>query len=196
MIRLTGLVDLRAIHRDPIGATIREEETKDLGEALDQIGHEDADVDNDGDVDATDKYLKNRRDAISKNLNEDNPEQHQGTEVVDDSEGPMAKADLLNLHKQTGELYNMVNDNEELEGWVQAKITKAADYISAVYNYMQYEKSAPKTVGSGNGAPADATNQPTGQPDDMNENATRKIDAQWALTRYMKKKPVKSRGGK
>ena len=35
-------------------------------EALDPVGKADADIDNDGDVDKSDKYLKNRRKAISK----------------------------------------------------------------------------------------------------------------------------------
>ena len=39
-------------------------------EALDPVGKEDADVDNDGDVDSSDEYLKARRDAISKNVDE------------------------------------------------------------------------------------------------------------------------------
>ena len=38
----------------------------DIDEALDPVGQEDDDVDNDGDVDDSDKYLKKRRDAISK----------------------------------------------------------------------------------------------------------------------------------
>ena len=38
----------------------------DIDEALDPVGKEDDDVDNDGDVDDSDKYLKKRRDAISK----------------------------------------------------------------------------------------------------------------------------------
>ena len=37
---------------------------------LDPVGKEDDDIDNDGDVDNTDKYLKKRRDAISKNIDE------------------------------------------------------------------------------------------------------------------------------
>ncbi len=37
-----------------------------LVEALDPVGKEDSDIDNDGDVDKTDKYLKNRRKAVSK----------------------------------------------------------------------------------------------------------------------------------
>ena len=35
-------------------------------EKLDPVGQEDDDIDNDGDVDKTDDYLKNRRKAISK----------------------------------------------------------------------------------------------------------------------------------
>ena len=35
-------------------------------EALDPVGREDADIDNDGDTDKTDKYLHNRRKAVGK----------------------------------------------------------------------------------------------------------------------------------
>ena len=35
-------------------------------EKLDPVGKEDDDIDNDGDVDKTDDYLKNRRKAVSK----------------------------------------------------------------------------------------------------------------------------------
>ena len=38
----------------------------DIEEAMDPVGKEDDDVDNDGDSDDSDKYLKKRRDAISK----------------------------------------------------------------------------------------------------------------------------------
>ena len=37
-----------------------------LGEKLDPVGQADADIDNDGDVDKSDKYLKNRRKTIKK----------------------------------------------------------------------------------------------------------------------------------
>tara|TARA_Y100000592_G_scaffold78051_1_gene122638 strand:+ start:1124 stop:1684 length:561 start_codon:yes stop_codon:yes gene_type:complete len=38
----------------------------DIDEALDAVGKEDGDVDNDGDEDSSDEYLKKRRDAVSK----------------------------------------------------------------------------------------------------------------------------------
>ena len=35
---------------------------------LDPVGKEDADINNDGKVDKTDKYLKNKRKTVSKNI--------------------------------------------------------------------------------------------------------------------------------
>ena len=43
-----------------------------ISEKMDPVGKEDDDINNDGKVDKTDKYLKNKRDAISKNIKEDN----------------------------------------------------------------------------------------------------------------------------
>ena len=40
------------------------------GEALDPVGKEDEDINNDGKVDKTDSYLKNRREKISKAIGE------------------------------------------------------------------------------------------------------------------------------
>ena len=41
---------------------------EDLDEKLDPVGKEDADIDNDGDEDSTDKYLQKRRNAIGKSM--------------------------------------------------------------------------------------------------------------------------------
>ena len=56
-----------------------------------------------------------------------------------DHEGAMAKADLYKLANYSYKLFKMLEGNQQLEGWVQAKITKAADYIASVYHYMEYE---------------------------------------------------------
>jgi len=50
---------------------MRDWQLKKAIEALDPVGKEDSDIDNDGDADKTDKYLQAKRDAISKNINED-----------------------------------------------------------------------------------------------------------------------------
>lgn len=56
-----------------------------------------------------------------------------------DREGAMAKADLYKLANYSLKLFKKVQDDDQLEAWVQAKITKAADYIASVYHYMEYE---------------------------------------------------------
>jgi len=56
-----------------------------------------------------------------------------------DREGAMAKADLFKLSKYAQKLYKELGDEDQLEAWVQAKITKAADYLASVYHYLEYE---------------------------------------------------------
>ena len=56
-----------------------------------------------------------------------------------DHEGAMAKADLFKLANYSLKLFKQMQDNDQLEAWVQAKITKAADYIASVYHYLEYE---------------------------------------------------------
>jgi len=50
----------------------------------------------------------------------------------------MAKSELYKLSKYAIQLHGMIQDNENLEPWVQSKITKAADYIATVKHYMEY----------------------------------------------------------
>ena len=56
-----------------------------------------------------------------------------------DREGAMAKADLYKLASYSHKLYEKIEEDTQLEAWVQAKITKAADYIASVYHYLEYE---------------------------------------------------------
>lgn len=68
---------------------------------------------------------------------------------VDDHEAKMARADLYKLAQYSAKLFKMIDENEELDGWVQAKITKASDYISSVYHYLEYEKMAREEIDHG-----------------------------------------------
>ena len=56
-----------------------------------------------------------------------------------DHEGAMAKADLYKMAKYAVKLFKKIEDGDQLEAWVQAKITKAADYLASVYHYLEYE---------------------------------------------------------
>ena len=57
-----------------------------------------------------------------------------------DREGDMAKDDLRTINGAAQELYDILNSDENLPEWVQAKITKAADYIDTVRDYMKSNK--------------------------------------------------------
>ena len=57
-----------------------------------------------------------------------------------DDEGRMAKSDLLKLTQYSAKLYKALEDNEQLPGWIQAKITLAADYIGTVKHYLEGEE--------------------------------------------------------
>ncbi len=61
----------------------------------------------------------------------------------------MARAELYKLAQYSAKLFKMINENDELDGWVQSKITKAADYISSVYHYLEYEQMAKSQIESG-----------------------------------------------
>ena len=55
-----------------------------------------------------------------------------------DKEGRMAKRQLHDMEKYARELSEMLNDTTQLESWVQAKLTKAADYLKTVKHYVEY----------------------------------------------------------
>jgi hypothetical protein len=69
-----------------------------------------------------------------------------------DHEVQMARAELYKTAKYAIKLHDMlkgVSEVQGLEGWVQAKITKAADYIGSVYHHLDYEQKF-----GGDGGPA------------------------------------------
>ena len=55
-----------------------------------------------------------------------------------DREGRMAKRQLSDISKYAHDLDQMLQDETQLEAWVQAKLTKAADYIKTVKHYVEY----------------------------------------------------------
>lgn len=86
-------------------------------EGLDPVGKEDDDINNDGKVDKTDKYLANRRKAVAANLNEDH-------------EVSMAQASLKSIIRSAIELHNKLGNMERnIPGWIQNHITNAENYI-------------------------------------------------------------------
>lgn len=58
---------------------------------------------------------------------------------IDDSEGEMAKNQLLHIARYAIAMASKLDDDQELEGWVQSKITLAKDYVSKVRHYLETE---------------------------------------------------------
>ena len=59
-----------------------------------------------------------------------------------DHEVQMARGDLYKTAKYAIKLHEMlknVSEEQGLEGWVQAKITKASDYLSSVAHHLEYK---------------------------------------------------------
>ena len=61
----------------------------------------------------------------------------------DAGEGHMSKSTLYHTAKYAIELMGMINKGDDLEGWVQSKLNKAADYLQGVHNYEEYQKLNP-----------------------------------------------------
>lgn len=194
MIRLTGLVDLRPVH------SLRGR--SDIEEALDPVGKEDSDIDNDGDVDKSDKYLKNRRDTIQKNLNED------------DHEVSMAHKTLDTIIQDATELKEKLGmEEKDIPAWIQDHITNAANYIhQAASNYHEYNQADKPMDDMEEGNHLEPSKDHHGAHKDphlAHESAPsgwegtvkamkkhKEIDNPWAMAYYMKKKGYKSHKGK
>ena len=75
-------------------------------EDLDSVGKEDDDVDNDGDSDASDDYLKNRRDVISKAIEKESVKE--GGKGSRKPKGNQSKQETLMID---GKQYRRINES-------------------------------------------------------------------------------------
>jgi len=67
-----------------------------------------------------------------------------------DHEVEMARSDLHQAHKNSSKIHRLiknVSEDDGLEGWVQAKITKAADYLNSVCQYLEGKQLQEMTGG-------------------------------------------------
>jgi len=62
----------------------------------------------------------------------------------DGEEGSDARSRLFHISAQAQQLHDVLMDDENLEPWVQDKITKASDYIEAVFKDLMYKKNNPE----------------------------------------------------
>jgi hypothetical protein len=60
-----------------------------------------------------------------------------------DQEGEMARQDLFTAAEAANELRSILHSDENLPEWVQAKITKAVDYLDTARDYIKAKKEEP-----------------------------------------------------
>jgi hypothetical protein len=106
-------------------------------EGLDPVGKEDDDINNDGKVDKTDKYLSKRRKAISQNIDET----HLDWPPTPDHEATMAMGELRDMVENGMKVYRMIKPNQQLPGWVSGYITLASDYMHSITEYLTEEEA-------------------------------------------------------
>ena len=75
--------------------------------------------------------------------NEKNDKLKEGVLDASDEDGWMAKEQLYKTAQYAIKLHQLIGDTDNLEPWIQAKITKAADYLSSIKHYMEYEQVNP-----------------------------------------------------
>lgn len=56
-----------------------------------------------------------------------------------DSAVAMAASDLYKIERIVSDLHTKIESLPEIEGWVAAKITLAADYLSSVHDWITHE---------------------------------------------------------
>ena len=86
------------------------------------------------------KFTESKEETMSKAIKEGLADLAGRAEA--DHEVQMARADLYKIAKYAIKLHDMlkgVSEETGLEGWQQAKITKAADYIGSVYHNLDYD---------------------------------------------------------
>ena len=81
------------------------------------------------------KLAKKGIDVKLTDMNEENNINNENM----DYEGRMVKSQIYKMHKYIDKLNVMLDDGTQLPAWVQAKLTKASDYMSAVFHYLDYE---------------------------------------------------------
>ena len=57
-----------------------------------------------------------------------------------DNEGKMAKYDAKEIFQDAEDVFKMIDETDDLPEWLEAKITKAADYMNSVKDYLTHHQ--------------------------------------------------------
>jgi hypothetical protein len=111
---------------------------KMLNESLDPVGKEDSDIDNDGDVDKTDKYLTKRRQAVGKAIGKGRAmkegDMEEGTESRE-YEGSWGMGESHSGNDKWYEEFQTAISAMGLGGEAEARVMKALDHTDPLTQY-------------------------------------------------------------
>jgi len=94
------------------------------------------DLTGDGKIDSND-YLAARDMAIKKTMSKKELQEDDWMQANDESD--MADAQLTSIKQNVDLLADLIDDGEQLDAWVQSKLTMAQDYLQSVVDYLQSE---------------------------------------------------------
>ena len=97
------------IYENQIGAWSK------MSEKLDPVGKEDSDIDNDGDVDKTDKYLANKRKAVSKAITKEDINESPSSEEVRMARQAVARFAKYRNVGETEAIRDLMNALKEIQ---------------------------------------------------------------------------------
>lgn len=85
------------------------------------------------------QQLSGDESQINQNIAEDD-------HLQSDDESSMAKAQLNSIQSNVRKLMDIIGDDDQLDAWVQAKLTKAEDYLDSAAGYLESEQKQVPTV--------------------------------------------------
>ena len=105
-----------------------------------------------GDTLVTDFATKERAEAEAKRLNikqdikrlDAKQKINEDDWMQADDESDMANAQIRSIHSNASKIENLIGDGDQLDAWVQAKLTKAEDYLDSVAGYLEGEQRVEK----------------------------------------------------
>jgi hypothetical protein len=111
---------------------------KMLNESLDPVGKEDSDIDNDGDVDKTDKYLTKRRQAVGKAIGKGRAMKEGDMEEGSESkeyDGSWGMSESHSGNDKWYEEFQTAISAMGLAGEAEARVMKALDHTDPLTQY-------------------------------------------------------------
>lgn len=97
--------------------------------------HKAKDLNHDGKIDSTD-YLMARDAAIKKAMGKVNEDDW----MKPDDESKMAHSQLVSIQSSINKLNNLIHPEDQLDAWVQSKLTLAQDYLETIADYISGEE--------------------------------------------------------